>query len=113
MNHLVLGCGSKKAKNVNRAQILEFQAFGVPLKAKVAEFAVTPDAMLPVGTELGAAHFAAGQFVDITGTTRGKGFQGNTSMAMLQPIDGDAAWASVIILVQCSWCEGQLLWRPH
>lgn len=40
------------------------------------EFPVTPDALLPLGLELRAHHFAAGQKVDITGTTIGKGFQG-------------------------------------
>lgn len=48
---------------------------GVPLKRKVAEFRVTPDALLPVGHELRASHFVAGQFVDVTGTSIGKGFQ--------------------------------------
>lgn len=41
-----------------------------------AEFRVSPDALLPVGTQLNAAHFVAGQFVDVTGVTKGKGFQG-------------------------------------
>ena len=48
---------------------------GVPLKRKVAEFRVTPDALLPVGHELRASHFVAGQFVDVAGTSIGKGFQ--------------------------------------
>lgn len=48
---------------------------GVPLKRKVAEFRVTPDALLPVGHELRASHFVAGQFVDVSGTSIGKGFQ--------------------------------------
>lgn len=49
---------------------------GVPLKRKLAEFRVTPDALMPVGTELRASHFVAGQYVDVTGITIGKGFQG-------------------------------------
>ncbi len=43
---------------------------------QLAEFRVSPDGVLPVGTELTAAHFTPGQFVDIAGITSGKGFQG-------------------------------------
>ncbi len=45
-------------------------------KAKLVEFRVTPDAILEVGAELSAAHFVPGQFVDVTGTTKGRGFSG-------------------------------------
>lgn len=48
----------------------------MPLKRKLAEFRVSPDALLPVGHELRASHFVAGQYVDVTGTSIGKGFQG-------------------------------------
>lgn len=37
---------------------------------------MSPDALLPVGTSLGASHFMAGQHVDITAHTKGKGFAG-------------------------------------
>jgi large subunit ribosomal protein L3 len=37
---------------------------------------VTEDALLPAGTVIGAAHFKAGQYLDITGVTKGKGFAG-------------------------------------
>lgn len=52
-----------------------FRAQGVPLKRKLREFPVTEDALLPVGTSLGVRHFVPGQYVDVTGITRGKGFQ--------------------------------------
>src|SRR3546814_7791791 len=45
-------------------------------KARVVEFRVTEDALLDVGAELSADHFIAGQYVDITGNTQGKGFAG-------------------------------------
>lgn len=57
---------------------------GVPLKRKVAEFRVTPDALLPVGHELRASHFVAGQFVDVSGTSIGKGFQVRGGAAELE-----------------------------
>jgi len=52
------------------------QAAGVPLKRKLWECKVTDDAVMPPGTLIGAAHFRAGQYLDITGTTKGKGFAG-------------------------------------
>lgn len=48
-----------------------FAAAGVDNKRKLAEFRVTPDALLPVGTELRAGHFTAGQFVDVQGDPPG------------------------------------------
>lgn len=40
------------------------------------EFPVSHDALLPLGTTLNAAHFVAGQHVDVTAVTKGKGFAG-------------------------------------
>lgn len=54
-----------------------FRAQGVALKRKLREFPVTEDAMLPVGTSLGVQHFVPGQYADVTGITRRKGFQVN------------------------------------
>ena len=45
-------------------------------KAKVAEFRVAEDALLDVGAHISADHFVAGQIVDISGVTQGKGFAG-------------------------------------
>jgi len=73
---LQLGCGSKRPKQLSGSQRGHFEAAGVPLKRKLAEFRVSPEAVLPVGFTLTAAHFVAGQHVDVTGTTIGKGFQG-------------------------------------
>ena len=52
-----------------------FRAQGVPLKRKLKEFPVTEDALLPVGTSIGVRHFVPGQYIDVTGISRGKGFQ--------------------------------------
>jgi hypothetical protein len=48
-------------------QVGQFLSAGVPLKRKVSEFRVTEDALLPVGTLVGAAHFTPGQYLDIQG----------------------------------------------
>ena len=45
-------------------------------KRKLVEFRVSPDNLIEVGAELTADHFVAGQIVDVTGTSQGKGFQG-------------------------------------
>ena len=49
---------------------------GLGPKRVIKEFRVTPDAMLPIGTQLSAAHFVPGQDVDVRAITRGKGFAG-------------------------------------
>ncbi|RYQ86345.1 hypothetical protein Ahy_B10g106017 [Arachis hypogaea] len=46
------------------------------MKRKLRDFPVTEDALLPIGTSLNVRHFVPGQYVDITGITKGKGFQG-------------------------------------
>ena len=72
-----LGAGARKAKNVNKPQRGEFAKAQVEPKARVAEFRVDDEnGLLPVGAHLTADHFIAGQFVDITGHTQGKGFAG-------------------------------------
>ena len=53
-----------------------FAVAKVEPKRKVVEFRVTDDAMIPVGAEITADHFVVGQFVDVTGTSIGKGFAG-------------------------------------
>ena len=73
---LQLGAGSKRAKNVPAPQVGHFAAAGVEPKRTVAEFRVTEDALLPVGTQLTAKHFLPGQLVDVIGKSKGKGFAG-------------------------------------
>lgn len=71
-----LGFGLAKVKNVAKAQRGHFAKAKVEPSKKMVEFRVSPDALLDVGTELAASHFVAGQYVDVTGTTIGKGFAG-------------------------------------
>jgi len=72
-----LGVGSVKVKNLSKAERGHFAKVKVEPKRKLAEFRVSKDALLEVGVELGANHFVPGQFVDVTGTTIGKGFAGS------------------------------------
>ncbi len=60
VNALVLGVGTKKEKRLRKAQLGEYRSAGIAPKAKLAEFQVTPDGLLPPGTKLRAAHFIAG-----------------------------------------------------
>jgi len=73
---LQLGAGTAKVKNVGKPQRGHFGKAEVEPKARVAEFVVAEDALLDVGAEITADHFVAGQYVDIQGSTQGKGFQG-------------------------------------
>ncbi len=74
---LQLGIGKAKVKNVSRAERGRFAVAQVEPKRKMVEFRVTPENMIDVGAELTADHFIVGQFVDVTGTTIGKGFAGS------------------------------------
>ena len=72
-----LGAGEAKQKNVAKPQREAFAKAEVPLKMRVAEFRVeSEEGLLPVGARISAEHFVAGQKVDITGHTQGKGFAG-------------------------------------
>ena len=71
-----LGAGLAKAKRTTAAMRGHFAKAHVEPKRKIAEFRVTPDNLIEVGAEITAAHYLEGQFVDIAGTTIGKGFQG-------------------------------------
>ncbi|MFC5385524.1 50S ribosomal protein L3 [Aquamicrobium segne] len=71
-----LGVGLAKVKNTSKAMRGHFAAASVEPKARLAEFRVSDDNLLDVGVEITADHFVAGQKVDVTGTSTGKGFQG-------------------------------------
>jgi large subunit ribosomal protein L3 len=73
---LQLGAGVKKAKNESKAMRGHFAKAQVEPKARVAEFRVADDALLDVGATISADHFVAGQLVDVSGVTQGKGFAG-------------------------------------
>ena len=71
-----LGAGPAKVKNVSKAERGRFAKAKVTPKQRLAEFRVSPDATVDVGDELSVNHFVAGQFVDVTGNSIGKGFAG-------------------------------------
>ena len=71
-----LGAGTAKAKRTTAAMRGHFAKANVAPKRKVAEFRVSPENLIEIGAEISAAHYAEGQFVDIAGTSNGKGFAG-------------------------------------
>lgn len=73
---LQLGAGWVHPKNVAKPQTFHFLKNGIPLKRKLWEFRVSEENLLPVGSEIKAAHFETGAMVDVCGTSIGKGFQG-------------------------------------
>jgi large subunit ribosomal protein L3 len=71
-----LGAGTAKAKRVSAPMRGHFAKSSVEPKRKLAEFRVDPENLLNVGEEIIADHYFEGQFVDVTGTSIGKGFAG-------------------------------------
>ncbi|MGB0660970.1 MAG: 50S ribosomal protein L3 [Mangrovicoccus sp.] len=71
-----LGAGSAKAKRTSQAMRGHFAVANVAPKRKLAEFRVDPENLIEVGAEISAEHFVAGQKVDVSGTSIGKGFAG-------------------------------------
>ena len=71
-----LGAGKKKVTRTTKAERGHFAKAKVEPKAKVVEFRVDDKNLLEVGAELCASHFVVGQYVDVTGVTIGRGFQG-------------------------------------
>ena len=73
---LQIGSGKAKVKNTSQAQRGHFAVAKVEPKHRLVEFRVSPENLIEVGSELTADHFLADQYVDITGTSIGKGFAG-------------------------------------
>ena len=73
---LQLGSGARRTNNMSKADRGYFAKANVEPKRKLAEFRVSEDALIPVGAEITADHFVAGQFVDVCGISIGKGFAG-------------------------------------
>ena len=73
---LQLGAGLRKVQSTTKADRGHFAIAKVEPKRKLAEFRVDEDALIPIGAEITADHFVVGQYVDVTGTSTGKGWAG-------------------------------------
>ena len=71
-----LGYGEISAKNVNRPQAGHFKKADAAPKRTLKEFRVDDIESFGIGDIIKADIFAAGEIVDVSGTSKGKGFQG-------------------------------------
>ncbi len=68
--------GSKKANRLSKPEAGNFAKAGVEAGRGLWEFRLSGGDEVNVGEELTVARFEAGQKVDVTGQSKGKGFQG-------------------------------------
>jgi large subunit ribosomal protein L3 len=73
---LQLGAGLRKVQSTTRADRGHFAVAKVEPKRRLAEFRVDEEGLIPIGAEITADHFVVGQYVDVTGTSTGKGWAG-------------------------------------
>ncbi len=72
-----VGYDDQRESRMSKPRLGHFKKHGSGPKRIVREFRMTGDDQLPAGdTPLGADLFPVGAFVDVIGTTKGKGFQG-------------------------------------
>ena len=75
-NAVQVTAGSKKTSRVSKAAAGHFAKANVAAGSSLLEFRVEETADINVGDELTVERFEAGQIVDVTGQSKGKGFQG-------------------------------------
>lgn len=68
--------GEKKPKNITKPERGVFAKFGIEPAQGIREFRVNPENLIAVGESIDGAHFELGSYVDVTGTSIGKGFAG-------------------------------------
>ncbi|SKB06293.1 large subunit ribosomal protein L3 [Prosthecobacter debontii] len=72
-----IGYGDQKESRLSKPALGHFKKHGTAPKRIVKEFRVTSDDQLPAAdAKIDASLFSNGQWVDVIGTTKGKGFQG-------------------------------------
>jgi len=76
MMTLKVGAARRKAKKTPDWLARMCERAECEFKQRLHDFPVTPDAVIPIGTRIHARHFNVGQYVDVTGITRGRGFAG-------------------------------------
>lgn len=71
-----LSSGIAKVKNVSKPLRGHYAKAKVEPGRKLVEFRVSETNLPEIGAEIAATHFLPGQFIDVVGTTIGKGFAG-------------------------------------
>jgi len=75
-HNIQVGAGEGNIKKIKKSLLGHYLNAGVPIKKHLAEFEVTRDNFLPVGYMIGPSYFKVGNYIDIKGTSKGKGTQG-------------------------------------
>lgn len=75
-NATVIGAENKKPSRVKKPVRSLFAKLNIEPKAEIREFRVSEDNLLDIGSELKPSHFSKDQYVDVIGTSKGKGFAG-------------------------------------
>jgi large subunit ribosomal protein L3 len=75
-NAVQVGFGEIEGRKVNKPQTGHFDKAGTTPRRHVVEIRTSEATIYTVGQELGADTFAAGEEIDVTGTSKGKGFAG-------------------------------------
>ncbi len=73
---MIIGAFPVRLKHMKKPQMGLYAKHDIEPNKLVRQIYVTPDAMLPIGTELTCKHFVPGQRVDVKGRSKGKGFAG-------------------------------------
>lgn len=73
---VVIGSKNAKPNKVSKSMRTVFANANVQPKVHLKEFRVTEESFLEVGSEVSVDHFAVGQYIDVSGTSIGKGFAG-------------------------------------
>ena len=87
-NAVQLGYGEKKAKRTTKALAGHFAKANTTPKRRLVEFRTDDVATFTLGSEVNTALFAEGEFVDVVGTSKGKGFQGVVKRYNFQGVGG-------------------------
>ena len=87
-NAVQLGYGEKKAKNTTKALAGHFAKASTTPKKRLVEFRTDDIATFTLGSTVETTLFEEGEFVDVVGTSKGKGFQGVVKRYNFQGVGG-------------------------
>jgi large subunit ribosomal protein L3 len=87
-NAVQIAYGEKKAKNTTKALAGHFAKAGTTPKKRLVEFRTEDIATFTLGSTVETTLFEEGEFVDVVGTSKGKGFQGVVKRYNFQGVGG-------------------------
>lgn len=87
-NAVQIAYGEKKAKNTTKALAGHFAKAGTTPKKRLVEFRTEDITTFTLGSTVETSLFEEGEFVDVVGTSKGKGFQGVVKRYNFQGVGG-------------------------